>query len=148
MYEVFMTATVDDRDFSTACSILGGVCAMEPWQSINRVLYYQGPPKPSGLSNQSSIEKPVRKNAAPLWKELHQNLSRQSFIVQARYDIVKDRDMGSSATPMDVNTAGGTLRWTDFPDPPHGKPVLTQRKKVELWDQKNIPSVLTDNQHQ
>lgn len=143
-----MTATVDDRDFSTACSILGGVCAMEPWQSINRVLYYQGPPKPSGLSNQSSIEKPVRKNTAPLWKELHQNLTRQSFIVQARYDILKDRDMGSSATPMDINTTGGTLRWTDFPDPPHGKPVLTQRKKVELWDQKNIPSVLTDNQHQ
>lgn len=56
--------------------------------------------------------------------------------------------MGSSASNMNLDSTAGILRWTDFPDPPQGKPVLTQRKKVELWEQKNLPSILRDNQHQ
>lgn len=147
MYEVFLTAFVEDSDFAPACSVLGGLCSMKPWESISRVLYFQGPPRPTGLSNQSSIEKPIRKNIAPLWKELHQNLSRQSFIVQGRYDLIKDRDMGPSAKPIDLNTTAGVLRWADFPDPPRGEPLLTQRKMVELWEQRNIPSILYDNNY-
>jgi mediator of RNA polymerase II transcription subunit 18 len=46
---------------------------------------------------------------------------------------------------MDLDSTMGMLRWTDFPDPPHGRPMLTQRKKVELWDQKKLPSIMRDN---
>lgn len=147
MYEVFMTSIVEDAELTSACSVLEGLCSMKPWESVVRVLYFQGPPRPAGLSNQTSIEKPIRKNVAPLWRELHQNLSRQSFVIQSRYEILKDRDFGADAKPMDLNAAQGILRWMDFPDPAHGKPLLTQRKVVELWDQRGLPSVLTDNQH-
>lgn len=120
---------------------------MKPWESIYRILYFQGPSRPTGLSNQSSIEKPIRKNVAPLWKELHQNLSRLSFVVQAKYEIVKDRDMGISGKPIEFKTTPGILRWADFPDPPSSKPLLTQRKMVELWEQRDIPSILYDNNY-
>jgi mediator of RNA polymerase II transcription subunit 18 len=148
MYELSLTALVEDSDFAAACAVLSGVCAMPPWETRNRVLYFQGPPRASGISNQSSFEKPIRKEVAILWKELHQNLSRQSFVMQARYDILKDRDMGPAAAPMDLDAAPGILRWADFPDPPHGRPMITQRKKVELWDQRKLPSIMRDNHYQ
>ncbi|KAM5352782.1 hypothetical protein ACJ41O_005504 [Fusarium nematophilum] len=148
MYELFLTALVEDSDFGAACAVLGGLCGMPPWESVHRVLYFQGPPRPVGISNQNSIDKPIRKDTGFLWKELHQNLSRQSFVLQTRYEVLKDRGMGPDAAPMDLDATPGILRWTDFPDPPHGRPMLTQRKKVELWDQKKLPSVLRDNQHQ
>ncbi|CEJ91756.1 hypothetical protein VHEMI07448 [[Torrubiella] hemipterigena] len=147
MYEIFLTAFVEDADYDAACSVVGGLCSMKPWESIYRILYFQGPSRPTGLSNQSSIEKPIRKNVAPLWKELHQNLSRLSFVVQAKYEIVKDRDMGISGKPIEFKTTPGILRWADFPDPPSSKPLLTQRKMVELWEQRDIPSILYDNNY-
>ncbi|GJN83994.1 mediator complex subunit Med18 [Purpureocillium lilacinum] len=148
MYELFLTALVEDADFQAACAVLGGFCAMPPWETVNRVLYFQGPPRPAGISNQSSIDKPMRKDVAFLYKDLHQNLSRQSFVLQARYEILKDRDMGPSSAPQDLDAAAGILRWADFPDPPTARPVLTQRKVVELWEQKKLPSVMRDNNYQ
>lgn len=148
MYEIFLTAFVEDKDYDAACSVIGGLCAMKPWESIHRILYFQGPGRPTGLSNQSSIEKPIRKTVAPLWKELHQNLSRQSFVLQARYDVLKERDMGPEGKPMELKTTPGILRWADFPDPPTSKTHLTQRKMVELWEQRDIPSILKDNHYQ
>lgn len=148
MYELFLTALVEDSDFGAACAVLGGLCGMSPWESVHRVLYFQGPPRPVGISNQSSIDKPIRKDAGFLWKDLHQNLGRQSFVLQARYEVLKDRDMGPNAIATDLDATPGILRWTDFPDPPHGRPILTQRKKVELWEQKKLPSIMRDNLYQ
>ncbi|KAI9155497.1 Mediator of RNA polymerase II transcription subunit 18 [Paramyrothecium foliicola] len=148
MYELFLTAFVEDSDFSAACAVLAGLCGMPPWETRHRVIYFQGPPRPAGISNQASFEKPIRKEVAILWKELHQNLARQAFIMQARYELVKERDMGPAATPMELDSTPGILRWTDFPDPPHGRPMLTQRKKVELWEQRKLPSIMRDNLYQ
>ncbi|KOS19390.1 hypothetical protein ESCO_001420 [Escovopsis weberi] len=149
MYEVFLTALVEDRDIIAAKAVLSGYCSMQPWESTHRVLYYQGPSRPSGINNQSSLEKPMRKDNVWLWKELHQNFARQSFILQARYEILRDTDLGTTAAiPMHLDSTPGVLRWTDFPDPPRGQPFLTQRKKVEIWEQRKLPSVLRDNKHQ
>ena len=148
MYELSLTALIESKDFPAACSVLSGLCGMPSWQTVHRVLYFQGPVKPTGLSNLSSIEKPVRKDIGYLWKELHQSLVRQSFILQARYEVLKQRDFGDQAAPMDLNSKQGVLRWTDFPDPPHGRPILIQRKKHELWDQKKLLSLMKDNNYQ
>lgn len=148
MYELFLTALVEDSDINTALAVLSGFCSMQPWESVSRVLYFQGPPRPSGITNQRSFEKPMRKYSALLWKELHQNLSRQSFVLQARYEILKDRDLGPQAESVDLNLVPGILRWTDFPDPPRGQPILAQRKKVELWEQRKLPSILQENNYQ
>lgn len=147
MYELFLTSQVEEKDFNGACAVLSGFCAMSPWETVNRVLYFQGPPRPNGITNQTSIDKPLRKDAAFLWKDLHQSLSRQSFVLQARYEIVKSRDMGPSAAPVDLDSVPGILRWADFPDPPHGRPLLTQRKMVEIWEQKKLLSIMRDNNY-
>ena len=147
MYELLLTALVEDGDFAAACAVLGGLCAMPPWETTDRVLYFQGPPRPAGIANQGSIDKPMRKDVAFLYKELHQSLSRQSFVLQARYEVAKDRDLGPQATPQDLDATPGILRWADFPDPPHARPALTQRKIVELWEQKKLLSVMRDNHY-
>lgn len=148
MYELFLTALVDDSNFPAACSILSGLSGMAPWESINRVLYFQGPPRPGGMSNLALLEKPIRKDTGMLWKELHQTLTRQSFVLQARYEVLKDRDMGPNASPTDLDATPGILRFTDFPEPPRGQPMLTQRKKVEIWEQKMLPSIMQNNNYQ
>ncbi|KXH42769.1 hypothetical protein CNYM01_03792 [Colletotrichum nymphaeae SA-01] len=148
MYELFLTTLVDDDDIQAACSVLGGLCAMPAWQSLHRVLYFKGPGKPGGISNQNSIVKTPRKDIQMLWKDLHQQLSRQSYILQARYEVFKDKDFGPTAPEVDFNARAGTLRWTDFPDPPQVRSSVTQRKKTEIWDQRNLLSVMKDNNYQ
>ncbi|KAF7558426.1 hypothetical protein G7046_g5746 [Stylonectria norvegica] len=148
MYEIFLTGLVAEKDFDAARAVLGGLCGMDAWESVYRVLYFQGPPRPTGISNQASIDKPIRKENGFLWKDLHQSLSRQSFLLQTRYEVLKSRDFGLNAPATDLDSVSGTLRWTNFPDPPHDRPVLIQRKKVELWDQKKLSSLMRDNNHQ
>lgn len=147
MYELFLTALVEDSDFEAACAFLCGFCDMRlPWETVHRVLYFQGPPQPTGIMNQSSIEKRfMRKDIALQWKELHQSLSRQSCILQARYEVDKELDLEPTGSPMDLDNLQGVLRWADFPDPPHGRPLITQRKTVEIWGQEKLPSILRDN---
>ncbi|GJC81420.1 mediator of RNA polymerase II transcription subunit 18 [Colletotrichum liriopes] len=128
MYELFLTTLVDDDDIQAACSVLGGLCAMPAWQSLHRVLYFKGPAKPGGISKQNSIVKTPRKDIQMLWKDLHQQLSRQSYILQARYEVFKDKDFGPTA--------------------PENRSSVTQRKKTEIWDQKNLLSVMRDNNYQ
>ncbi|KAF4508104.1 hypothetical protein G6O67_004528 [Ophiocordyceps sinensis] len=148
MYELFLTALVEQDDLQAACAVLSGFCAMPPWETVCRVLYFQGAPRASGISNQTSMDKPMRKDVAFIWKDLHQSLSRQSFVLQTRYEIAKERDMGPLGAAVDLDSTPGMLRWTDFPDPPHGRPLLTQRKIVEIWEQTKLPSVMRDNDYQ
>lgn len=145
MYELYLTGTVPDSSLDAACDILSGLCGMKPWNSLTRQLFFQGSLPPSGISSQRSIDKQMRKETAMMWKELHQSLSRQPFLLQARYDIQQDRDMGPSSNPAPLDERQGIIRWSDMPDPSHGRPQITQTKIVELWEQRNIPSIMTDN---
>ncbi|EEY16848.1 conserved hypothetical protein [Verticillium alfalfae VaMs.102] len=126
MYEVFLSTIVADEDIKATCSILAGLCAMPPWESLHRVLYFKGPSRPNGISNQNSIVKSQRKDVPGLWKDLHQQLSRQSYVIQARYEVFKDKDFGTE-TPADFDARAGVLRWTDFPDPPHKGSAAQER---------------------
>ncbi|KXJ96645.1 mediator complex, subunit Med18 [Microdochium bolleyi] len=46
----------------------------------------------------------------------------------------------------DLNATPGLLRWTDFPDPLRDSPV-TQRKKVEIAECRNLLLTMADNNH-
>ncbi|KAH6684944.1 mediator complex, subunit Med18 [Plectosphaerella plurivora] len=149
MYDIFLSSIVQDEDIKATCSILSGLCAMPAWESLHRVLYFKGPARPNGISNQSSIVKTgQRKDTIALWKELHQQLSRQSYVVQARFEVFKDKDFGN-ATPANFDAQPGVLRWTDFPDPPQkgAGAGVTQRKRTEIWEQRNLPSIMRDNNY-
>ncbi|ROT40433.1 hypothetical protein SODALDRAFT_321781 [Sodiomyces alkalinus F11] len=146
MYELFLSTFIADEDIKPTCSILSGLCAMPPWESLQRVLFFKGPARPNGLSNQSSFVRTTRKDVPALWKELHQQLSRQSYILQARYEVFKDKDFGTD-TPANFDSRPGVLHWTDFPEPPQKGSFVTQRKKTEIWDQQNLLSIMRDNNY-
>ena len=93
MYEIFLTSVVASADFERANAVLQGLCAMSAWKSTHRVLYFSGPPKPRGLALPDDRK---RSQFGRQWVELSQYLSRSSFVVQARYDLSKDKDFGSS----------------------------------------------------
>lgn len=47
----------------------------------------------------------------------------------------------------ELNRATGTLRWTDLPiKQPDNNPV-TQRKRIDISDHKNLIAVFKDNNH-
>jgi len=47
---------------------------------------------------------------------------------------------------MNFGSTPGILRWTDIPDPTGDRPV-TQRKKLEIPDPRNLVNILQENNH-
>lgn len=167
MHEVFLTAIVPDADIERAKALLQGLSGMSAYAGIHRVLYFSGPIQPRGLTVKRSIPMPLQPPQMRLWSELHQNLNRQSFVLQVRYPL-KQSEFGyveegpaksgstslspSSATSMgSLNSSPATLCWTDIPDPTvaanGGNPMVVQRKKIEITETKNLPAILQDNNH-
>ena len=156
MHELFLTAVVPDADIERAKALLQGLSGMTARGSVHRVLYFAGPPQPRGLAVKRAIPQPIQPAQGRLWSELHQQMLRQSFVLQARYPVNRD-ELGAApaASPGSAailsGAALGTLRWTDIPDPTGGSSatgiqrLATQRKKVELADTRNLPTILTDN---
>ena len=93
MHELFLNATVGNTDFEQATAVLQGLCAMAAWQSRHQVLYYAGPPQGKAFTNMRAAQPSPHKK---YWPELSQQLSRQSYILQARYEVFKDKDFGTA----------------------------------------------------
>ncbi len=99
MHELFMTAVISNANFERATAVLQGLCAMSAWQSTHRVLHFAGSPQSRGLPGlrsllQPQVPSPQTQQCAKLWQELHQHLSRQSYIIQIRYEVFRDKDFG------------------------------------------------------
>lgn len=142
MYELFLTTPVRKDDFEMACAILQGLTCMQARQNVHRILYFAGQPQPRGLFNQRCFR---QSPALPLWKELSKQLTRSSYVMQLAYDVSPETDFGNGAI-VDLNSTPGTLRWMDLPDPLRDTPV-TQRKKIDIPDQRNLLTALSDNAH-
>ncbi|ERT03310.1 uncharacterized protein SPSK_09479 [Sporothrix schenckii 1099-18] len=158
MHELFLTAVVPDTDIERAKALLQGLSGMTARGTVHRILYFAGPPQPRGLAVKRAIPQPIQPAQGRLWTELHQQMVRQSFVLQARYPVNRD-ELGAAPGPATSpgaaailsGAAQGTLRWTDIPDPTGGSSatgitrLVTQRKKVELPETRNLPAILTDN---
>ncbi|CAK7234833.1 hypothetical protein SEUCBS140593_009080 [Sporothrix eucalyptigena] len=158
MHELFITAVVPDADIERAKALLQGLSGMTARHNVTRVLYFAGPQQPRGLAVKRSIPQPIQPAQGRLWAELHQQMVRQSFVLQARYPVnVGELGAPASSSPgsaaIVAGSAPGTLRWTDLPDPTGGNSatgivrLATQRKKIELVETRNLPAILTDNGH-
>ena len=145
MYELSLVGFVEDKDVPSAVSILSGVCAQPPWESTHHVHFYRGPGRPSGMVNPSPTPTPLQKDVPALWKEIDRALSRQSYQIQVRHEVSR-ADFGK-AEAVDYDADPAILRWVDFPEPAQAvvgieKGAITQRKKVEIWGQKNLHSLV------
>ncbi|EPE09388.1 mediator complex subunit med18 [Ophiostoma piceae UAMH 11346] len=160
MHELFLMAVMPDADLERAQALLQGLSGMTAQRSLHRVMFYAGPPQPRGLAIK-------RLNPAPsqqrLWADLHQQMTRSSFILQARYAI-KPEDLGQqqqqnqSQPLLNASIASGSipgmLRWQDLPDPTSSSNAVgilrltTQRKKIDIPELRNLPTLLAENNYQ
>ncbi|KAI0809562.1 mediator complex, subunit Med18 [Xylaria sp. FL0064] len=145
MHELFLTASVMPGDFDTACAILQGLSWMTARRSIYRILFFEGQPQPKGLAKTPPQSALPRQNEKQLWMELHKQLLRSSYILQAAYEVAPEADFGKEST-VDLNRLPATLRWTDLPDPLRDSPI-TSRKKIEIPFAHGLPGVLMANGH-
>ncbi|KAI8964723.1 mediator complex, subunit Med18 [Daldinia sp. FL1419] len=143
MKELFLTAVVKDSDFAMACSVLQGWAWMQARRTIHRILFFHGQPRPGPLKATQAFQ---QSRHITLWKDLSNQLVRSSYVIQLAYEVVPDRDLGKK-TNTELSTLPGTLRWTDLPDPLRETPV-TQRKKIEIPEQSNLPTALANNNFQ
>ncbi|KAI1745800.1 mediator complex, subunit Med18 [Xylaria scruposa] len=145
MHELFLTASVKQCDFDTACAVLQGLSWMTARRTIYRVLFFAGQPQPKGLAGAPPPPNVLPRTAQPLWGELHKQLLRSSYVLQAAYEVSPEADFGKeNAATMDFTRLPATLRWTDLPDPLRDSPI-TSRKKIEIPFLNSLPRVMMDN---
>jgi mediator of RNA polymerase II transcription subunit 18, fungi type len=87
MHELFTTAVVPSEQVGEILKILQGLCAMTPTHNFERCLVFEGPKAPPlvGIAGpQIQCRKQIN---MPLWKELHDQLIRQSYYLTASYEI-------------------------------------------------------------
>ncbi|MBE3042361.1 hypothetical protein IMZ48_07220 [Candidatus Bathyarchaeota archaeon] len=145
MYELSLLSFVEEKDVPAALTILTGVFDQKPWDSIHHVYNYRGPGQPVGMANPHPTEFKDQPDVPALWKDLDRALSRQSYSLQVRHEVTKE-DFGKQEA-TDLNADPAKLRWVDFPEPPQmvnglEKGAITQRKKLEIWGQKNLHSLV------
>ncbi len=117
MHELFLTAVVSNADFERTTAVLQGLCAMSAWQSVHRVLFFAGPPQPRGLPTVRSLvqstaqlasQPPQPQPLSRLWQELHQHLSRQSYLLRTRYEVFRDHDFSNDSDEETNSSSGNT----------------------------------------
>ncbi|KAI1121344.1 mediator complex, subunit Med18 [Nemania abortiva] len=140
MHELFLTASVKQADFDTACAVLQGLSWMTARRSIYRVLFFAGQAQPRGLASPPAVL--PRAQEKQLWTELGKQLQRSSYVLQAAYEVTPETDFGrapaagadaaaAAASPsMDFTRLPATLRWLDFPDPFRDS-LTAPRKKID-----------------
>ncbi|KAI0393561.1 hypothetical protein F5Y17DRAFT_431976 [Xylariaceae sp. FL0594] len=136
MHELFLTASVNPTDFDTVCAILQGLTWMTARRSVYRVLYFAGQPQPTGLPKLPARGMLPRQQERQLWADLHKQLLRSSYILQAHFEVPSEADFGKEA-PMDLPHLPATLRWTDLPDVL--KEPQTALRKKNLPPAPNVP---------
>jgi mediator of RNA polymerase II transcription subunit 18, fungi type len=95
MHELFTTAVVPSELVGEILKILQGLCAMTPTHNFERRLVFEGPKTPPlvGITGQQ-IQGRKQTNML-LWKELHDQLVRQSYYLTASYEIDEAQFRGS-----------------------------------------------------
>ena len=86
MHELFLTAQVSGDDLQRSLRILQGYCGMSPVSLLRRRLIWEGP-KSRNLKgiDPTFIKKQGLKQQ--LWRNLHEQLIRQSYIITLVYDV-------------------------------------------------------------
>jgi mediator of RNA polymerase II transcription subunit 18, fungi type len=102
MHELFLSTTVTNEDLQRALRILQGYCGMKPVTFTRRRLIWEGPRARSGLKG---VDQGIYKRQPPireahLWKGLHEQLVRQSYIITLLYDV--DRDQFGQSVKLEV----------------------------------------------
>jgi len=152
--ELFLIAEVPSEDLQRARDVLGGYCAQSGGsETVYHVHDYVGPRKPTGMSHPAAQKTgAVQKDAPQLWQQLDTALKHKcSYHINARYEVRREDFDSGAAAPVPKDTPG-IVRWTEFPEPPvavggEEKGLITQRKVIEIWEQRDLPAVFARNNY-
>jgi hypothetical protein len=95
MHELFTTAVVPNSAVFEILKILQGLCGMTPVHQSERRLIFEGPKSGPLVGIPPQLPDRKRENVQ-LWKELHQQLVRQSYYITISYDVTETH-FGQSA---------------------------------------------------
>ncbi|TAQ86926.1 hypothetical protein B7494_g4760 [Chlorociboria aeruginascens] len=167
MHELYLSATVANDDRLRSLKILQGFCAMNPQPLIRRRLFWEGV-RIRGV-DQGFILKQLQPKQY-LWRQLQEQLSRQSFLVTSIYDVNRDQFGHTESNETSANgdpareasqvsdkyllleisltvrslfmfdDVPGTLSWTDIPDPISRG--VNSRLAVTIENEFALPKVL------
>jgi mediator of RNA polymerase II transcription subunit 18, fungi type len=87
MHELFTSAAVPHSLVDDVLKILQGLCAMTPVRHLERRLIFEGPKAPPLLGIRGAHLQKQNPNNIPLWRELHEQLVRQSYYITISYDV-------------------------------------------------------------
>jgi len=152
MHELLIVATVPEKKVKGVLMILQGLCAMTPTRQLEWRIIFEGP-KSTPLSGIGSAQIQTRKPTnLQLWKELHDQLVRQSYYLTVVYNVdesifgrassAKDGENPAEEKSLDVEQLRGTLRFLDIPDPPGTRPA-NSRLVIPIKDELQLPTFLT-----
>jgi mediator of RNA polymerase II transcription subunit 18, fungi type len=96
MHELFLTSHIANDDLSRTVRILQGYCGMKPVSLLERRLMWEGP---RARTNLKGIDPSfIMRQPPPLdqvWRGLHEQLVRQSYILTFIYGVSRD-DFGQA----------------------------------------------------
>ena len=89
MHEIFLTTIILGKELDFYLRVLQGVCIMQPNHIFQRRIVFEGPrTRPFKAIDPEFIKSQGQK--APLYQNLHEQLSRQSFYLTAIWDVEKE----------------------------------------------------------
>ncbi|KAI9734722.1 MAG: hypothetical protein M1818_006709 [Claussenomyces sp. TS43310] len=153
MHELFTVAAVPEKRVRGVLMILQGLCAMTPVRQLEWRFIFEGP-RNNPLIGIGPTQIQSRKTTnLPLWKELHDQLVRQSYYLSIIYNVdpsmfgrpVGQADEADSPEegPIKLEELQGTLRFFDFPDPP-GTRSVNSRLTIQIKDETHLLGFLQD----
>lgn len=106
MHELFLTTSIPHDGKNWALRILQGYCGMNPDPLVRRRLIWQGPRR----RNLPGVNPKLLGNQTPpkmaLWKTLHEQLVRQSYVVTLLYDVQRDQFSHPVTAGSETRSAG------------------------------------------
>jgi mediator of RNA polymerase II transcription subunit 18 len=89
MHELFLIAHLPDDEVQKALRIFQGYCGMSPVTLLRRRMTFEGP----RLKQLKGIDPAFIQNLKSkqhLWRSLHDQITRQSYVITLIFDINKD----------------------------------------------------------
>ncbi|ESZ97092.1 hypothetical protein SBOR_2522 [Sclerotinia borealis F-4128] len=156
MHELFLSASVDSEDVSRALRLLQGYCGMIPQHFIRRRLVFEGPRSRNNLKGlDPSFLKQQSPNKQFWWKNLNDQLIRQSYVLTLIYDVDRsqfgqpEKQVGSEEGKLGLlpcDEVPGTLRWTDLPDPANAA-IVNSRVFIAIENERSLCKLLQASSH-
>lgn len=97
MHQLLTTAAVPHTLVNEVLKILQGLCGMTPIRQLERRLIFEGPKVPPLLGiGESQLQSRTQRNLS-LWRELSEQLVRQSYYITIVYEV-DETQFGKSAS--------------------------------------------------